>query len=64
VLPEEVLEALPKRTRGQRGAQKAPTKFQITLRLDRDVVRYFKSSGRGWQTRINRVLRDVMKSAG
>jgi uncharacterized protein (DUF4415 family) len=33
------------------------SKEQVTLRLDRDVLRWFRSSGRGYQTRINAVLR-------
>ena len=32
-------------------------KQQVTLRLDPDVLRHFKSQGRGWQSRINAVLR-------
>ena len=61
VLPADLLHALPKRTRGQRGPQKAPTKRQITLRLDRDVVDHFQASGAGWQTRINAALRRAMR---
>lgn len=45
------------RSRGQRGPQKSPTKQQVTLRLDRDVVERFRSTGAGWQRRINEVLR-------
>jgi uncharacterized protein (DUF4415 family) len=45
------------RNRGQRGPQKTPTKQQVTLRLDRDVVDRFRSTGRGWQGRINEALR-------
>jgi uncharacterized protein (DUF4415 family) len=40
-----------------RGLQKAPTKLQVTLRLDRDLIAHFKRAGRGWQTRINAALR-------
>ena len=32
-------------------------KEQVTLRLDRDVLRWFRAQGRGYQTRINAVLR-------
>jgi uncharacterized protein (DUF4415 family) len=32
-------------------------KEQVTLRLDRDVLRWFRARGRGYQTRINAVLR-------
>jgi uncharacterized protein (DUF4415 family) len=45
------------RGRGERGPQKAPTKQQVTLRLDRDVVERFRATGDGWQRRINEALR-------
>jgi uncharacterized protein (DUF4415 family) len=38
-----------------------PIKKPVTLRLDADVLAWFKKSGRGYQTRINRTLRKVMK---
>lgn len=34
-----------------------PAKKQITLRLDEDIVAYFKEQGKGYQTRMNAVLR-------
>ena len=37
-----------------------PIKRPITLRLDADVLAWFKKQGRGYQTRINRALRGVM----
>ena len=40
-----------------RGPQKASTKVQMTIRLDRDVVDHFRRIGRGWQSRINETLR-------
>jgi uncharacterized protein (DUF4415 family) len=45
------------RKRGQRGPQKTPTKQQVTLRLDRDVLERFRATGEGWQSRINAALR-------
>jgi len=36
-------------------------KVQVTVRLDHDVLTYFRSSGQGWQTRVNEVLRREMK---
>lgn len=33
------------------------TKAQVTLRLDRDVLDFFRAGGRRYQTRINAVLR-------
>lgn len=32
-------------------------KQQVTLRLPRDVLGYFKAGGPGWQTRISEVLK-------
>ena len=54
-IPE--LAHLSKRGPGQRGPQKAPTKQQVTLRLDRDVIERFRATGEGWQSRINDALR-------
>jgi len=45
-----------------RGPQKKPTKKQLTIRLNRDVVEYFELQGRGWQTKINEVLADYVHS--
>ncbi len=38
-----------------------PRKQQISLRVDAEVVHWFKSKGPGYQTRINRILRRVMR---
>ncbi len=46
---------------GRRGVFYRPVKQQITLRLDADVVAWFKfkaKDGRGYQTDINRALRE------
>lgn len=37
-----------------------PVKKPVTLRLDADILSWFKVQGRGYQTRINRALRNVM----
>ncbi len=58
VLPQELLAVLPKRKPGQRGAQRRPTKEQVTVRYSRDVLEYFRSTGPGWQTRINSALQE------
>ncbi len=39
-----------------------PTKKQLTIRLDADVLDWLKGHGKGYQTRINRILRVVMES--
>lgn len=40
-----------------RGAQKAPVKKAISIRLDADLVDRLRASGRGWQGRVNDLLR-------
>jgi len=57
-LPPEILAAFPNTK--QRGAQIAPTKVQVTLRLDRDVIERFRKTGKGWQTRINEALKKAV----
>jgi uncharacterized protein (DUF4415 family) len=37
-----------------------PRKQRLSLRVDTEVVDWFKSKGPGYQTRINRILRRVM----
>jgi uncharacterized protein (DUF4415 family) len=39
-----------------------PAKQQLTIRLDADVLDWLRAGGRGYQTRINRILRAVMES--
>ena len=38
------------------------TKQQITLRLDPEVVRYFKGTGKGYQSRMGAVLRSYVEA--
>lgn len=40
-----------------------PRKVQLTVRVDRDVLDWFRSRGRGYQTRINLLLRAYMQEA-
>lgn len=37
------------------------TKQQVTVRLDADVLTWLKAHGRGYQTRLNRILRAAME---
>jgi uncharacterized protein (DUF4415 family) len=46
--------------RGRGRPRVAQPKVNQTLRLDTDVVDAFKSTGPGWQARINAALRKVM----
>jgi uncharacterized protein (DUF4415 family) len=61
------------RLRASAGAEKIPAelagdwpkyykviKKPVTLRLDADVLAWFKKQGRGYQTRINQALRKVV----
>jgi uncharacterized protein (DUF4415 family) len=56
----EAMEAMQK-ARGQRGPQKSETKDRVGLRLDHNVIEYFRSTGPGWQGRINDILADHVK---
>jgi uncharacterized protein (DUF4415 family) len=40
------------------------TKVAVTMRMDEDVVSYFKRSGPGWQTRMHPVLATEARKAG
>ena len=60
VLPPELVETIKKRRQGQRGPQRTPVKAKVTLRLDRGVLEYFKTKGKGWQTRINEALKRLI----
>jgi uncharacterized protein (DUF4415 family) len=58
----DVRPELIRRYRGQRGVQKSkPVKTRVSLRLDPDVVAFFRKKGTGWQSRINDALRKVAK---
>jgi uncharacterized protein (DUF4415 family) len=41
----------------RRGLKPADAKTSISLRVDADVLEWFKAQGPGYQTRINAVLR-------
>jgi uncharacterized protein (DUF4415 family) len=39
-----------------------PEKQSVTIRLDTDVLDWFKQQGKGYQTRINKLLRSYMET--
>lgn len=41
----------------RRGLKPIPAKSSISLRVDADVLEWFKSQGEGYQTRMNAVLK-------
>jgi uncharacterized protein (DUF4415 family) len=43
-----------------RGRFYRPVKQQVTAKLDSDVIAWLKKGGRGYQTRMNAILRNVM----
>ncbi|WAP68234.1 BrnA antitoxin family protein [Jiella pelagia] len=49
-----------RRLPGQRGRGRKPAKESVTLRLDPDVLAYFRSTGPGWQTRLNDALKGIV----
>ncbi len=58
---EDDLFSLAKEEAGPESRWSRPRKQRITLRVDREVVDWFRSKGPGYQTRINRILRRVMQ---
>ena len=49
---------IPRRVRGR---QKNPIKVPISLRLSPEVLEFFKSKGKGWQTNIDSILKEYIK---
>jgi len=68
-LPDDAIDTsdapeLPDWSGAKRGLFYRPLKQQLTLRLDVDVVAWFKqhtTSNEGYQTRINRALREYVQ---
>ncbi len=60
---EDAVPHILARYRRTRGRQKAPTKEQIHIRLDADIVEHFRGGGPGWQTRLNDTLRQAVFNA-
>jgi uncharacterized protein (DUF4415 family) len=55
---EKATQELMRRSRGR--PRKADRKVNQTLRMDADVLEAYRRAGKGWQTRINEVLRQHM----
>ena len=58
VTPGGGVEPTIKALRRARGKNKKPTKEQIAIRLDPDILEAFRASGSGWQSRLNAALRE------
>ena len=48
----------------RQGLRPVPPKALISLRVDADVLAWFKAQGAGYQTRMNAVLRAFKEAAG
>lgn len=48
---------IPRRVRGP---QKNPTKVPISIRLEPEVLDYFRATGQGWQARMGDVLKEYV----
>ena len=46
----------------RKGLKPVPKKAQTTLRIDQDVLDFFKAQGHGYQTKINQLLRAYMEA--
>ena len=55
---EKATQELMRRSRGR--PPKVDKKVNQTLRIDADVLKAYRREGKGWQTRINEVLRQHM----
>ena len=61
---EEISLELFARAVVRHGLKPVPKKEQVTLRVDSDVLRWFRSQGKGYQTKINDLLRAYMNAHG
>ena len=48
----------------RRGLKPLPGKRQLTIRIDSDVLEWYRRQGPGYQTRINALLRAYMQECG
>jgi uncharacterized protein (DUF4415 family) len=46
----------------RRGLNPVPPKAQLTIRVDQDVLEWYRRQGPGYQTRINALLRAYMRA--
>ena len=46
----------------RKGLEPVPKKSLLSLRVDSDVLEWFRAQGRGYQSRMNALLRAFMKA--
>lgn len=57
ITPEQFAKAI-----ARKGLKPVARKKQVTLRIDEDVLEWFKGQGAGYQTHINELLREYVKA--
>ncbi len=62
VLPPELLAVLSQSSQENSGLSRKPLKVPATIRFDADVLAGMKATGKGWQSRINALVRDWLQS--
>jgi uncharacterized protein (DUF4415 family) len=60
---EQAVVAGSAETAASRQQRRAMVKQIVTIRLDVDIIEWFKLAGPGYQTRINQVLREHMEAS-
>lgn len=60
-LTEAELQAGIEAYRRSRGRPAGSNKEQIAIRFDKDVLAGLRATGKGWQTRVNEVMREWLK---
>jgi len=58
---EEELRAGIEAYRRSRGRPAGSNKEQVAIRFDKDVLAALRATGKGWQTRVNEVMREWVK---
>ena len=57
---EQLAQLRPSHLRKVNLANYKPIKKTVNVRLDADVIEWLQSAGRGYQTRMNSILREAM----
>ncbi|MGE0108736.1 MAG: BrnA antitoxin family protein [Bdellovibrionales bacterium] len=59
----QLLDAYESGTLSVRGRPRGSSKTPVNLRLDNEVLAFFKNGGAGWQTRINKTLKAIVEAS-
>jgi uncharacterized protein (DUF4415 family) len=62
LIGDKAVQELLRRGRGR--PLKQDRKVNQTLRIDQEILDAYRRQGKGWQTRINQILRDNMPDGG